>query len=306
MKDKDKQTLELDRSSWLRAAEEEQLPIKDWARNTLDEAADGAKVCALCRSANNHACNCKPGFLDVISYKDLAKEGLPCSFQCSAMRHWAGMTQNDAAEIIEISSSAYRSCESSEDRVTMDIDVWATYATKTLELMKKHDYDTLPNSYGRAVKGLIGMSYSDLDKKSNLSQSYWTTRLRFKKDPTPLELASLKDLLRLAMKEIDKKFKKGLNREGRLMIASILFFAYQTQKIRAERNPELISVMHTFTLPKEEYSSFTKLSAGHKKITPVNKTNLFHLTVTTLADKGYVFSEGFPGTQFIHCDEEEG
>lgn len=309
-KDKIKQSLKLDNPLWNYAAKLSCLSTEDWAINALDEAAEEA-VLEVERSSDGDGCEDQrlsdksklpTCMLDAISFKNLELRGNPYSFQFVAMRHWAGLTQNEAAEAIGISASSYRSCESSVDGITMDSSVWRAYIANTLELMQGHDYDTLPNSFGRALKGLVGMSYIELDQKSNLSQSYWTTRLRFKKDPVPLELASIKEMLRLAIKGIDKKFKEGLQTEARFMLSSLLFFAYQTQRIRVDKNPSLISVMHTFPLPKDEHSSFVKLTSGHKKITPVNKSNLYHLTVTALANKGYIFSQNFPDAQFVHCE----
>ena len=109
------------------------------------------------------------------------------------------------------------------------------------------------------------------------------------------------------MKKIDARFKKGDIPEGRAMLQTILFLAYQTQLIRIEKNPELQSVLHVVKRPKydataavEPKGDDTAADQVVQKASPVNRANLFAITIESLEKRGYHFSEGHPDIQFIY------
>lgn len=285
----DAQTLELVRLNWLKAAAHNELPVRQWAIEALNSAADKEPL-------DYH-------LLDDLNYKDHASTKSPFSFQTVAIRHWVGLTQSDAAKVINLAPSAYRNCESEDDKVLMEVDVWNGYVRRIIELIRKQDYDTLPNSFCRGIRGLTGLNYRELNNVSTLSQSYWTTRLRFKQSPTPIELSSVKEILKILIKKIDARFKKGSFIEGRAMLQTILFLAYHTQLIRIEKTPELESVLHVMKRPKYDtgkpVQTHTDDTAPEtQRASPVN--NLFAITIESLEKRGYHFSEGHPDIQFVY------
>lgn len=290
---RDEQTLGLVQLNWIKAAKNQGLTVRQWAIETLDNAADTEPL-------NYH-------LLDDLSYKDHMSNKSPFYFQTVAIRHWVGLTQSDAAKVIELALSAYRNCESEEDMVLMKIDTWNEYVRCIINLIRQQEYDTLPNSFCCGIKGLTGVSYRELNNMSSLSQSYWTTRLRFKQPSTPIELSSVKEILKILIKKIDARFKKGNIPEGRAMLQTILFLAYQTQLIRIEKNHELKSVLHVVRCSKYDASTAAQPKNDNnttvqalQKASPVNRANLFAITIESLEKRGYHFSEGHPDIQFIY------
>lgn len=298
-RDDDVHTLELVQLSWIKAAKYHGVAVREWVINTLNSAAEKTPL-------DYH-------LLDDLNYKNQSNTKTPFYFQTVALRHWVGLTQSDAAKAINLPSSAYRNCESEDDKVLMEVDVWNEYVRRITILVGKQDADSLPNSFCRGIRGLAGLNYRELNDISSLSQSYWTTRLRFKQPPIPIELSSVKELLKILIKKIDAKFKKGKMLEGRAMLKSILFLAYYTQLIRVEKTPGLESVMHIMKHPKSDSSeSVTDVlideleSDGVRQVTqkssPVNRANLFAITIASLEKRGYHFSEGHPDIQFIEVN----
>ena len=91
------------------------------------------------------------------------------------------------------------------------------------------------------------------------------------------------------------------------MLQTILFLAYQTQLIRIDKNPELKSVLHVVKRPKYDASATVKSKNDDtateqvvQKPSPVNRANLFAITIESLEKRGYHFSEGHPDIQFIY------
>lgn len=292
--DTDAQTLELVQLNWLKAAENNGLGVRQWAIEVLNDAADKEPL-------DYH-------LLDDLNYKDHVSTKSPFYFQTVAIRHWVGLTQSDAAKVIKLAPSAYRNCESEDDKVLMEIDVWNEYVRRITNLIRRQDYDTLPNSFCRGIRGLTGLNYRELNNISSLSQSYWTTRLRFKQTPTPIELSSVKEMLKILIKKIDARFKKGDFLEGRAMLQSILFLAYHTQLIRTEKNVELQSVMHVMKRSKFDSTLIVEPDSTEERVadkvaykaSPVNRANLFAITIESLEKRGYHFSEGHPDIQFVY------
>ncbi len=269
------------------------MTVRQWAIETLDNAVDTEPL-------DYH-------LLHDLSYRDHISTKSPFYFQTVAIRHWVGLTQSDAAKVIKLALSAYRNCESEEDLVLMEIDVWNEYVRRIINLIRQQECDTPPNSFCCGIRGLTGLNYRELNNISSLSQSYWTTRLRFKQPPTPMELSSVKEILKVLMKKIDGRFKKGDIPEGRAMLQTILFLAYQTQLIRIEKNPEIKSVLHVVKRPKYEASEAVESKNDDtvteqvvQKASPVNRANLFAITIESLEKCGYHFSEGHPDIQFIY------
>lgn len=279
--------------NWLRAAANSGLSVRQWATRALDDKAE-------IHSADSR-------LLDDLSFKNHGNAVSPYPFQTVALRHWIGLTQSDAAKVVEMSPSAYRNCEADDGKVLMEVEVWNKAITRIVGLIGKQDYETLPNSFCRGIRGLTGLNYRELNSISNLSQSYWTTRLRFKHPPTPIELNSVKEILKILIKKIDAKFKKGHVAEGRAMLQTVLFLAYHTQMVRTAKNDNIESVMHVRKHPKydnasllDEQKHVAQIECSTPKPTPVNRANLFAITVEALAKRGYHFSEDHPDIQFIY------
>ena len=116
------QTLELVQLNWMKAAENQGLAVRQWAIETLNNAADTEPL-------DYH-------LLDDLNYKDHISTKSPFYFQTVAIRHWVGLTQSDAAKVIKLAPSAYRNCESEEDMVLMEIDVWNEYVRRIINLIR--------------------------------------------------------------------------------------------------------------------------------------------------------------------------
>ena len=240
--------------------------------------------------------------LDDIDFYVMCDGQTPMPFQVTAIRHWVGLTQTKAANLISTRLATYRNCESIDECVSMDSDRWGLYVEKATSNLLDIDYNTLPNAFGRSMRGLSGLTYRQLNDVSDLSQSYWTTRLRFKYPPAPIEIESIDELLTIVIKVINVKIKSRLFQEAKAMLKSLLYFAYETQKARVIRNADLISPMHT-TAKLIEESINTKISASvvsrrstkHK----INDINLYARTIEILAANGFSFSPQHKSIAFI-------
>lgn len=280
--------LELDKPTWHEAAKRSNIPLIQWAINSLDSTVneqDAERV----------------DLLDDIDFYIMSDGQTPMPFQVAAMRHWVGLTQTKAANLISTRLSTYRNCESTDECVLMDSDRWGLYVEKATNNLLDIEYSTLPNAFGRSMRGLSGLTYRQLNDVSNLSQSYWTTRLRFKYPPAPIEIESIDELIKIVIKVINTKIKTGLFREAKAMLKSLLYFAYETQKARVMLNTDLISPMHTIKKLIEENvdPEIASTASKNSKQQGINGINLYARTIEILAEHGFFFSPQHKSIAFI-------
>lgn len=280
--------LELDKPTWHEAAKRSNMPLVQWAINSLDSAVEEQDTERV-------------DLLDDIDFHIMSDGQTPMPFQVAAMRHWIGLTQTKAANLINTRLSTYRNCESTDECVLMDSDRWGLYVKKATSNLLNVEYSTLPNAFGRSMRGLSGLTYRQLNDVSNLSQSYWTTRLRFKYPPAPIELESIDELIKIVIRVVNMKIKTGFFREAKAMLKSLLYFAYETQKARTALNTDLISPMHTIQRLIDENVDLeiTPATLDKSKQKSIDDTNLYARTIEILAENGFFFSPQHKSIAFI-------
>ena len=274
-------TLDLKKSAWKDAAKKTNMSITQWASSSLDFAAENQITERV-------------DLLDDLDFYVMSNGQTPLPFQVAAIRHWIGLTQTKAANLINTRLSTYRNCESVDECVLMDSDRWGLYVEKATTNLLAIEYKTLPNAFGRSMRGLSGLTYRQLNDVSNLSQSYWTTRLRFKYPPAPIEIESIDELVKIVIKVIEHKVKSSLFHEAKAMLKSLLYFAYETQKARTILNAALVSPMHIIkTTPDatmEAGNHTSRLMMEDRGSLDIEQTNLYARTVEILAENGFCFS----------------
>lgn len=280
--------LELDKPTWREAAQRGNVPLVQWAINSLDSAVEEQDVKRI-------------DLLDDIDFHVISDNQTPMPFQVVAIRHWIGLTQTKAAKLIDTRLSTYRNCESIDECVLMDSARWGLYVEKAATKLLEIEYDKLPNAFGRSMRGLSGLTYRELNDVSNLSQSYWTTRLRFKYPPAPIEIESIDELIKIVIRVINTKIKSGLIREAKAMLKSLLYFAYETQSARVTLNTALISPMHTVKrLVRDNTNSEIAVAVSEKsKQKNIDEINLYARTIEILAENGFFFSPQHKSIAFI-------
>lgn len=280
--------LELEKPTWHEAAKRLNMPLVQWAISSLDSAVEEQDTERV-------------DLLDDIDFYIMNDGQTPMPFQVAAMRHWIGLTQTKAANLISTRLSTYRNCESTDECVLMDSERWGLYVEKATSNLLDIEYHMLPNAFGRSMRGLSGLTYRQLNDISNLSQSYWTTRLRFKYPPAPIEIESIDELIKIVIKVINMKIKTGLFREAKAMLKSLLYFAYETQKARATLNTDLISPMHTLKVLIEKNVDLenTTTAPEKSKQQSIEKINLYARTIEILAENGFFFSPKHKSIAFV-------
>lgn len=271
--------LDLNKPAWQAAAERSSAPLKQWAIDNLDRAAESQEIKNV-------------DLLDDIDFYVMSDGQTPMPFQVAAIRHWIGLTQTKAANLINTRLSTYRNCESIDECVLMDSERWGMYVDKATSNLLSIEYSTLPNAFGRSMRGLSGLTYRQLNDVSNLSQSYWTTRLRFKYPPAAIEIESIDELIKIVIRVVNIKVKAGLIDEARAMLKSLLYFAYETQKARATLNTSLISPMHIKkpVVANIDDSDNIDTLAEKSKQKAIEDTNLYERTIDILSKNGFRFS----------------